>query len=91
MHKPLLHFYYILFAVLLFSVEASGQIGMPQNQRGSGFQLDRPTEYEIGGITVTGTRYLDEDLLLAVTGLSVGDKLKLPSDDKISKAIRTLW
>lgn len=91
MHKPLLHFYYILFAVLLFSVEASGQIGMPQNQRGSGFQLDRPTEYEIGGITVTGTRYLDEDLLLAVTGLSVGDKLKLPSDDKISKAIRNLW
>lgn len=51
----------------------------------------RPREYEIGGITVSGGQYLDEDLLLAVTGLSVGGKLRVPGDESIGKAIRNLW
>jgi outer membrane protein insertion porin family len=50
-----------------------------------------PKEYEIGGITVSGVKYLDQDLLLAVTGLSVGQKVHLPDDDGIAKAIRALW
>ncbi|WP_276134671.1 BamA/OMP85 family outer membrane protein [Polluticoccus soli] len=52
---------------------------------------ERAREYEIGGITVSGIKYLDEDLLLTVTGLSVGDKVRIPNDDKISRAIRNLW
>jgi outer membrane protein insertion porin family len=52
---------------------------------------DAPKQYEIGGITVTGTKYLDEDLLISVSGLTVGNKIKLPNDESISKAIRNLW
>lgn len=50
-----------------------------------------PSEYTIGGITVSGNRFLDVDLLLAVTGLSVGDKVHLPGDEKIARAIKNLW
>jgi outer membrane protein insertion porin family len=50
-----------------------------------------PQEYTIGGISTVGAQFLDEDLLLAVTGLSVGKKIKLPYDESISKAIKNLW
>lgn len=50
-----------------------------------------PEQYEIGGITVSGNRFLDEDLLLAVTGLIPGAKLSLPNDESVAKAIRNLW
>lgn len=50
-----------------------------------------PQKYEIGGITVTGTQYLDKDLMIAVTGLTVGEEITVPSDEKITRAIRNLW
>jgi outer membrane protein insertion porin family len=62
-------------------------------QSGLGKQITpaKPNEYEIGGITISGNKYLDEDLLLAVTGIKIGDKLHFPNDENISKAIRNLW
>lgn len=52
---------------------------------------NKPKEYELGGITVTGAKYLDDDLILAVTNLTVGQKLHLPNDPAIAKAIKALW
>ncbi len=49
-----------------------------------------PKEYEIAGITVSGIRYLSPDAVIMLSGLSVGQKIKIPSDD-ISKAIKRLW
>ncbi|MBS1973935.1 MAG: hypothetical protein JST13_06255, partial [Bacteroidetes bacterium] len=34
-----------------------------------------PREYVIAGIKVTGTKYLDEALLISISGLTVGDKM----------------
>lgn len=51
---------------------------------------NRPVEYEIGGVTVTGVEYLDKNLLVMVSGLTVGEHIVIPGDD-ISKAIRKLW
>jgi outer membrane protein insertion porin family len=50
-----------------------------------------PKEYIIGGIKITGTKYLDEQLLLSISGLSVGDKVVIPGGDQFSKAIMNLW
>jgi outer membrane protein insertion porin family len=50
-----------------------------------------PKEFVIAGITVSGTKYRDESLLLSISGLSVGDKLVLPGGDNLSKAIQNLW
>src|SRR6188508_2390875 len=49
-----------------------------------------PRDYEIGGITVTGVKFLDERVLITLSGLAVGDKLKVPGD-KIAKAVENLW
>lgn len=49
-----------------------------------------PKSYEIGGITVSGTQYVDENVLLSVAGLSVGDKINIPGEH-IPKAINALW
>ncbi len=40
---------------------------------------------------MSGAKYLDQDLLLAVTNLTVGMKLYLPNDEHIAKAIKALW
>jgi hypothetical protein len=37
---------------------------------------NRPKEYEIGGITVVGVRFLDNFALVKLTGLEVGDKIQ---------------
>ncbi len=51
---------------------------------------NRPKEYEIGGITVVGVRFLDNFALVKLTGLEVGDKIQVPGD-KIAGAIKKLW
>lgn len=52
---------------------------------------NKPKEYELAGITVTGTQYLDQDLLIGVTNLVIGQKIHIPNDETVSKAIKALW
>jgi len=52
--------------------------------------FSHPREFTIGGITVSGIKYLDESVLKTLTGLEVGDKIKIPGE-KISGAIEKLW
>ena len=49
-----------------------------------------PLEYEIGGITVSGTKSTDPNAVKLFTGLQVGDKVTVPGE-RISKAITNLW
>jgi outer membrane protein insertion porin family len=49
-----------------------------------------PREYEIGGVTVSGIKYLDENVLIMISGLTVGKKIKIPSDN-FRNAINKLW
>lgn len=49
-----------------------------------------PAEYVIGGIEVTGLNVLDKNAMISLTGLKVGDKVKIPGE-QISGAIRKLW
>jgi outer membrane protein insertion porin family len=39
-----------------------------------------PKDYIIGGITVTGTKYLDKDVLLTISKLNKGDRINLPGE-----------
>ena len=48
-------------------------------------------EYTIASIKITGTKYLDESLLVSISGLTVGDKVVIPGGDNFSKAINNLW
>lgn len=49
-----------------------------------------PKEYYIAGITISGVKYLDNNVLIMISGLSVGDKISIPGDE-IAKAIKKLW
>ncbi len=51
---------------------------------------NQPTEYTLAGLTVSGTRFLDQNALITLSGLTVGEKIKIPGD-KIAKAINNLW
>jgi outer membrane protein insertion porin family len=49
-----------------------------------------PREYELGGVTVSGAKYLDGGALVSMSGLRIGEKIRVPGD-AISSAIRKLW
>ena len=53
-------------------------------------EAGEPHKYELGGITVSGARYLDPNTLIGLSGLKIGDAVNVPGDD-IAKAIRKIW
>lgn len=80
---------YLILIVLFFSTalaNAQSFIG------GDSVIVDygNPKKYEIGGVVIVGTQYLDEAVLINISGLTVGDTIDVPGD-KISRAIENLW
>ncbi len=78
------------FLVFLFSILITfsyAQVGLNSN---TGISYTMPKEYEIGGITVSGIKYLDETALISLSGLAVGDKIQVPGEE-VTKAIEKLW
>lgn len=49
-----------------------------------------PRTYEIAGVMITGTTFYDKNVLQVLSGLSIGQKIRIPGEE-ISKAINTLW
>lgn len=78
----------ILLNFLLFPSDLRAQVTIGDNP----LEIDymQPREYEIGGITVSGVQFLDENVLIMISGLSVGEKVKVPSD-RFRNAITKLW
>lgn len=54
------------------------------------FNAKTPKEYVISDIKVTGTTF-DPNLIISISGLAVGDKVKIPGGDNFSRAITNLW
>ncbi len=76
------------------SLVVQGQLLYGQNRRatntGPSINYSSPKEYEIAGIEVQGVEFLDNNALISLSGLKVGDKIKIPGDE-ISTAITKLW
>ena len=49
-----------------------------------------PREYEIAEVNVTGAKNYENSVIVGFSGLSVGQKIKLPGDE-ISNAVRRFW
>ncbi len=87
---------FLLLSLLLvfFSIDISfAQFRRGREQEptsGNSLNYANPVEYTIGGIEVTGLNILDKNAMISLTGLKIGDKIKLPGE-KISGAIRKLW
>lgn len=50
---------------------------------------ERPKEYTISKISVSGVKFLDPNTLISVSGLNINDKISIPGE-RISTAIRRL-
>ncbi|MEZ0539434.1 outer membrane protein assembly factor BamA [Fibrella arboris] len=92
-----------LFASLLITVLSASTDGWAQVRVGYGTpqaaapapvtnaltDYNSPKEYIIGGLSLTGTRFLDPNSLISLTGLKKGDKIRLPGEAQ-GGAIRKL-
>ncbi|MFT5164913.1 MAG: outer membrane protein insertion porin family [Saprospiraceae bacterium] len=75
-----------LFAILLLPAYTQAQV----NDTLPVIEYGQPKDFEIGGIKVYGAQYSDENAIIAITGLKVGDKVRIPGE-KIYRAIKALW
>lgn len=78
MKKLLFLLNFILFTSLSITI-AQGDV-----------EPNKIVEKEIGGIRVTGAKFSDENAIISVSGLRVGNKIHFPGTE-ISKAIKSLW
>jgi outer membrane protein insertion porin family len=79
-------FSFSLLLILALSTQAQQSIGNTDEEYNGALSKS----YELGGVRVTGTQFLDNNVLLNLSGLVIGDKIDVPGD-KITRAIRNLW
>ncbi|HCN83393.1 MAG TPA: outer membrane protein assembly factor BamA, partial [Sphingobacteriaceae bacterium] len=84
----------IFIYIIITSTAAMAQIGGPVGaRRSSGDDTPsylNPKEYTIGGTTVSGAQYLDKDVLVVISKLSVGQRILVPGE-ATSTAVKNLW
>ena len=83
----------ILFPLISFSVKA--QVIFGQDEHGNSLKnitnnYSNPKEFIIADLQIVGTKFLDGNALLSLSGLKVGDKVKIPGE-KFNNAIKKLW
>ncbi|MBI9056478.1 MAG: outer membrane protein assembly factor BamA [Labilibaculum sp.] len=49
-----------------------------------------PKNYEIGGVSVTGVKHLENNVLIQISGLRVGSTIEIPGE-KVTKAVKKLY
>lgn len=83
----------LFFALMLIAaLDTSAQFRRRNNTPASDNTLNyaNPSEYTIAGIEVKGINVLDKNAMISISGLKIGDKIKIPGD-AISNAIRRIW
>lgn len=84
--KGIKGFWFACVLILPLVINAQINIGSDISK----FDYERPSEYVIGGIEVSGVEYLDKNVIIMLSELEIGSKIKVPGDD-ITAAIRKLW
>jgi len=79
-----------LLSVFIFPIKAQLRFGAFNTASSDKIDYTNPKTYEIGGVTISGVNYLDESILIKLSGLNVGDKIEIPGD-VITNAIKSLW
>ncbi len=50
----------------------------------------QPRKFKIASLEISGTQYLDKNIIRSLTGIKVGDQISIPGDE-ITKCIKNLW
>jgi outer membrane protein insertion porin family len=77
----------LLLLLLLIVPSVYSQVSLSEEMN---VDYTAPKDYTIGGITISGVRFLDQNVLIMLSGLTIGDKIKVPGD-KITSAVKKLW
>lgn len=85
MYKNILLLLCFLVAGLLQNLKAQEIFG--NNKEVS---YTNPQEFTLAGVQVLGTKFVDKEVLIMLSGLKIGEKITIPGD-KVSKAINNLW
>ncbi|WP_161890108.1 outer membrane protein assembly factor BamA [Pontibacter russatus] len=80
---------WVLVLLLLTAGAASSQV-LNNPAQNSPIDYAQPKQYRIGGIAVSGAKFLEPVALISVIGLKEGDEITVPGED-ISRAIQKLW
>lgn len=82
-----------VFVFALAGFQGQAQIRYDTGNTGASdlnISYSNPQEYEIAEIDVIGSEFLDKNALISISGLKVGDKIRVPGDN-ITSAIKRLW
>ncbi len=77
-----------IFILLILSLNLFSQETI--NPKLSSIDYANPKKYEIGGITISGVKYLDHNALIHLSGLKIGNVISVPGEE-ITDAINKLW
>ena len=55
------------------------------------FNQKTPKKYKVSAVKVIGNKFFDENLLLSIANINIGDEIAIPGGDNFSKAITKLW
>jgi len=75
------------FKLLAFAMFFTGVLTFAQEKP---FSYEIPKRYCVKGITVSGVKFLNPDVLISMTEISVGDTIQVPGEI-ITKAVKKLW
>src|SRR5436190_15373485 len=85
----------VILGIMLLSVFGAGAqfrkakpIGTESGEKTPTYA--NPQEYFIAGIEIDGLKVFDKNAMISLTGLKVGDKIRIPGD-QIATAIRKMW
>lgn len=74
----------LVFLISTYILKAAGADSL------SVIDYSKPTEYVIDTIVISGVKYLDQRVLVNMSGLAAGSKITVPGD-AISNTIRKFW
>ncbi|MCU0408511.1 MAG: outer membrane protein assembly factor BamA [Bacteroidales bacterium] len=77
---------YFLFVLLLNIIGSS----LPAQEKLEIADFSRVRDYKVGGVSVSGVRYLDTNALVSISGLRVGQEISIPGDE-VKTAVQKLW
>ena len=84
MHKT------ILIIAFLFGSTYLSKAQVTLNKSLETISYSSPRQFVLGGVNISGTKYLDHKTLIQISGLEIGKTIMIPGDD-LTKSIEKLW
>jgi outer membrane protein insertion porin family len=82
--------FYSVLVLIFLCFGLTPQVLQAQEDNTPVADYGKSKEYEIGSVKVKGAQFSDENAIISIAGLKVGDKVRIPGPE-IQKAIKSLW